>query len=62
MALSNKGDIKTAIQHSMLPDELQSVVETAYVAADAADEGDLKDLQEILQLIVDADYKDPDLL
>jgi len=63
MALSNKQDIKTAIQHSVtLPEELKSVVETTYVAADAADEGALEEMQEILQLIVDADYERGDLL
>jgi hypothetical protein len=63
MALSNKQDIKTAIQHSVtLPEELKSVVETTYVAADAADEGDLEEMQEILRLIVDADYERGDLI
>jgi hypothetical protein len=63
MALSNKQDIKTAIQHSVtLPEELKSVVETTYVAADAADEGDLEEMQEILRLIADADYERGDLI
>lgn len=63
MALSNKDEIKTEIQHSVtLPEEIKSVLETAYVAADAADEGDLGEMQEILQLIVDANYEEPDLL
>lgn len=63
MALSNKDEIKTEIQHSVtLTEEIKSVLETAYVAADAADEGDLGEMQKILQLIVDADYEEPDLL
>lgn len=63
MALSNKSDIKNKLQHAMLlSDEVKSAVETVFVAADSTDEDSLEKMQEILQLIVDSNYEEPDLL
>lgn len=63
MALSNKSNIKNKLQHAMmLPDEVKSAVETVFVAADSTDEDSLEKMQEILQLIVDSNYEEPDLL
>jgi len=63
MALSGKGRIETAIHHSVtLREDLKKVLEQVCRAADEADEGELKEVQEILQMIADADYERPDLL
>ena len=63
MALSNKSDIKTKLQHAMmLSDEVKSAVENVFLLADSADEDSLEKMQEILQLIVDSNYEEPDLL
>jgi len=63
MALSNKGDVETAIHHSVtLRENLKRVLERVCRAADEADEGELEEVQEILQMIADADYEEPDLL
>jgi len=63
MALSNKGDIETVIHHSVtLREDLKRVLERVCRAADEADEGELEEVQEILQMIADADYDDPDIL
>lgn len=63
MALSGKGRIETAIHHSVtLREDLKKVLERVYRAADEADEGELEEVQEILGMIADADYEQPDLL
>jgi len=63
MALSNKGDVETAIHHSVtLRENLKRVLERVCRAADEADEGELEEVQEILQMIADADYEQPDIL
>ena len=63
MALSGRGQIETAIHHSVtLPEKLKRVLERVCRAADQADEGELEEVQEILQMIADADYDEPDLL
>jgi hypothetical protein len=63
MALSGKGRIETAIHHSVtLREDLKKVLERVCRAADEADEGELEEVQEILGMIADADYEQPDLL
>jgi hypothetical protein len=63
MALSGKGRIETAIHHSVtLREDLKRVLERVCEAADEADEGELEEVQEILQMIADADYDEPDLI
>jgi len=63
MALSDKGRIETAIHHSVtLREDLKRVLERVCRAADEADEGELEEVQEILSMIADSDYDEPDLL
>jgi len=63
MALSGKGRIETAIHHSVtLREDLKKVLEQVCRAADEADEGELEEVQEILSMIADSDYDEPDLL
>jgi hypothetical protein len=63
MSLSNKGDVETAIHHSVtLPENLKKVLERGCRAANEADEEELEEVQRILQMIVDADFEEPDIL
>lgn len=63
MALSNKEDIKTELEHAMmLPDRQKHAVRNVMGAADEADEGDLEEVQRLLQMIVAADFEEPDLI
>jgi hypothetical protein len=63
MALSGKGRIETAIHHSVtLREHLKTVLQRVCRSADEADEGELEEVQEILGMIADADYEQPDLL
>jgi len=63
MALSNKQRIKAELQHAMtLPDRQKYAVRNVMGAADEAGEGDLEEVQRLLQMIVDADFEEPDLL
>jgi hypothetical protein len=63
MALSNREDIQRELQHAMtLPDRQKNAVRSVMGAADEAEEGDLEEVQRLLQMIVDADFEEPDLL
>jgi hypothetical protein len=63
MALSGRGQIETAIHHSVtLREDLKQVLERVCRAADEADEGELEEVQEILQMIADSDYEEPGLI
>jgi hypothetical protein len=63
MALSNKSDIETELQHAMmLSDEAKTALEAVVKVADASDEDDLERMQKILQMLVDSEYTQPDLL
>jgi len=63
MALSGNERIETAIHHSVtLREDLKKVLERVCRVADEADEGELEEVQEILSMIADADYEQPDLL
>lgn len=63
MALSNKPDIETELQHSMmLPEEVEVVMKDVLNVADSVDDDDLQKMQQLLQMIVDAEYEEPDLL
>jgi len=63
MALNNKVAIQSELQHAMtLPDRQKNAVRNVMGAADEAEEADLKEVQRLLSLIVDADYEEPDLL
>jgi len=45
-----------------LPDRQKYAVRNVMGAADEAGEGDLEEVQRLLQMIVDADFEEPDLL
>lgn len=63
MALSGRGQIETAIHHSVtLREDLKQVLERVCRAADEADEGELEEVQEILRMIADSDYEEPSLI
>jgi hypothetical protein len=63
MALSNKSDIETELQHAMmLSDEAKTALEAVVKVADASDEDDLERMQNILKMLVDSEYTQPDLL
>jgi hypothetical protein len=63
MALSNKSDIETELQHAMmLSNEAKTALEAVVKVADASDEDDLERMQNILKMLVDSEYTQPDLL
>jgi len=63
MALSDKQRIEAAIHHSVtLREDLKKVLDRVCRAADEADKGELEEMQEILGMIADADYEQPDIL
>lgn len=63
MALNNKSDIATELRHAMmLSDEAKTALEAVVKVADASDEDDLERMQNILKMLIDAEYTQPDLL
>jgi hypothetical protein len=63
MALSNKSDIENELQHAMmLSNEAKTALEAVVKVADASDEDDLERMQNILKMLVDSEYTQPDLL
>lgn len=63
MALQGKQDIKSEIKR-VLPFEgpERTALMNVLGVADRAEEGDLEEMQQLLRMIADADYEQPDIL